>query len=157
MKAVFSQFSKELQSRKDLDLKSGDTVKVVIKIVENNKTPRLQTFEGLVLARKHGTEPGATFTVRKVTHGIGVERVFPLYSPLIDSITVLRRAKVRRSKIYFVRDMVSRQIRHKMRNFAEHFVSSKDLNISADDMMEEEILDQEVTLAKEEILSEETA
>ena len=147
MNAVFSQFPKELQVRRNLDLKAGDTVRVVIKIVENNKTPRLQTFEGLVLARKHGTEPGATFTVRKVTHGIGVERVFPLYSPLIDSIEVIRRAKVRRSKIYFVRDMVSRQIRHKMRNFAEYFVSSKNLEIPAD-MMEEAIEEVKAEIAQ---------
>ena len=147
MNAVFSQFPKELQARRDLDLKTGDTVRVVIKIVENNKTPRLQTFEGLVLARKHGTEPGATFTVRKVTHGVGVERVFPLYSPLIDSIEVIRRAKVRRSKIYFVRDMVSRQIRHKMRNFAEHFVSSKNLEIPAD-LMEEAIEEAKIEMAE---------
>ncbi len=135
--AVFSQYAKELFARKDLDIKSGDTVKVVTKIVEAGKNTRLQTFEGLVLAIKHGSEPGSTITVRKVTHGIGVERVFPRYSPLIESISVIRRANVRRSKLYFVRDMVSRQIRRKMRDFKELAISTKNLVIPADTMENE--------------------
>lgn len=138
--AVFSQYTKDLAIRKDLDIKSGDTVRVVTKIVENGKNTRLQTFEGLVLAVKHGTEPGSTITVRKVTHGIGVERVFPRYSPLIESISVIRRANVRRSKLYFVRDMVSRQIRRKMRDFKELAISTRDLVIPAD-AMEDEVIE----------------
>src|SRR3954468_12828345 len=89
--------------RKNLDLRSGDTVKVWQKIKEGEKF-RLQAFEGLVLARKHGTEPGATFTVRKVTSGVGVEKIYPLYSPNIDKIDILRRAKVRRAKLYHIRE-----------------------------------------------------
>jgi large subunit ribosomal protein L19 len=100
--------------RKNLALRSGDTVRVWQKIKEKDKT-RLQAFEGLVLARKHGTEAGATFTVRKVMDGVGVEKIFPLYSPVIDKIEVLRRSKVRRAKLYFVREKAAKEIRRGLR------------------------------------------
>ena len=100
--------------RKKIELRAGDTVRVSQKIQEKGKT-RLQVFEGLVLARKHGTEAGATFTVRRVSGGYGVEKIFPLYSPLIDKIEVARRAKVRRSKLYYVRDKVAKEINRQMR------------------------------------------
>jgi len=100
--------------RKALSLRSGDTVRVWQKITEKDKT-RLQAFEGLVLSRKHGTEAGATFTVRKVMDGVGVEKIFPIYSPLIDKIEVLRRSKVRRAKLYFVREKAAKEIRRQMR------------------------------------------
>lgn len=125
-----------LAARKELDLRSGDTVRVHVKIVEKGKT-RTQMFEGLVLARKHGTEAGATFTVRKIAHGVGVERIFPLYSPSIDKIEIIRRSKVRRSKIYFVREKVTKAIRRKMRNFKDFFVSSTDLVVPVDEMIDE--------------------
>ncbi len=103
-----------IEERKGFDLRVGDTVKVHQKIQDKGKT-RIQIFEGLVLARKHGTEPGATFTVRKVASGVGVEKIFPLYSPLIDKIEVTKRAKVRRSKLYYIREKVAREIRRQMR------------------------------------------
>ncbi|PCI27593.1 50S ribosomal protein L19 [Candidatus Wolfebacteria bacterium] len=103
-----------IESRKNLDIRAGDTVRVYQKIKEKDKT-RLQVFEGLVLARKHGSEAGATFTVRKVASGVGVERIFPLYSPMIDKIEIMRRSKVRRSKLYFIREKVSREIKRQMR------------------------------------------
>jgi large subunit ribosomal protein L19 len=104
-----------LKERKNLDLRAGDTVKVSQKIQEKGKT-RIQIFEGLVLARKHGSEAGATFTVRKVSAGYGIERIFPIYSPLIDKIEVVRRAKVRRAKLYYVRTKVAKEINRQMRN-----------------------------------------
>jgi large subunit ribosomal protein L19 len=110
-----------------------------VKIEEKGKT-RIQMFEGLVIARKHGTEAGATFTVRKISHGVGVERIFPLYSPSIEKIEIIRRAKVRRSKLYFIREKVSKAIRRKMRNFKDFFSSSVDL-AQPEDMMEEEIVE----------------
>lgn len=73
------------EQRQSLKIKAGDTVKVHVKIQEKDKV-RIQVFEGLVLSTKHGNEPGATFTVRKVSNGVGVERIFPLYSPTIDKI-----------------------------------------------------------------------
>lgn len=105
----------DMAARQKLDLKAGDTVRVWQKIQEKGKT-RLQVFEGLVLARKHGCEAGATFTVRRVASGVGVEKIFPLYSPLIDKIEIVRRAKVRRAKLYYIREKVAREIRRQMRN-----------------------------------------
>lgn len=103
-----------MEDRKNLGVKAGDTVRVHQKIQDKGKT-RIQVFEGLVLARKHGNEPGATFTVRKVVDGIGVEKIFPLYSPLIDKIEIVRRSKVRRAKLYHIREKVAREIKRQMR------------------------------------------
>lgn len=126
---------KDLANRKDLDLRTGDTVRVSVKIEEKGKT-RLQAFEGLVIARKHGAEAGGTFTVRKISNGVGVERIFPLYSPSIEKIEIVRRANTRRSKLYFIREKVTRDIRKKLRNFTEFFSSTKDL-AQPEDMMDE--------------------
>jgi large subunit ribosomal protein L19 len=104
-----------IEERKKLDLRSGDTVRVFQKIQEKGKT-RLQAFEGLVLARKHGKEAGATFTVRRVASGVGVEKIFPLYSPVIDKIEVVKRSKVRRAKLYHIREKAAKEIRRQMRN-----------------------------------------
>lgn len=106
-----------MEERKKIDIRSGDTVRVWQKIQEKGKT-RLQAFEGLVLARKHGAEAGATFTVRRVASGVGVEKIFPLYSPMIDKIEILKRSKVRRSKLYYIREKVAREIRKQMRKMS---------------------------------------
>lgn len=100
-----------------MDFRAGDTVRVWQKIKEGDKT-RLQAFEGVVLARKHGTEPGATFTVRKVSEGVGVERIFPRYSPLLEKIEVLKRGRVRRAKLYYLREKAQREARRKTRQTA---------------------------------------
>lgn len=84
------------------DIRPGDTIKVFQKIQEKDKE-RLQAFEGLVIARKHGSEPGATITVRKEVSGIGVEKIFPVHSPLIDRIEIIKRGKARRAKLYYLR------------------------------------------------------
>jgi large subunit ribosomal protein L19 len=107
----------QMEDRKALGLKAGDTVKVHQKIVDKGKT-RIQIFEGLVLARKHGDEAGATFTVRKVSSGIGVEKIYPLYSPLIEQIEIVKRAKVRRAKLYYIREKVAREIKRQMRRMS---------------------------------------
>lgn len=96
------------------EIRPGDTVKVFQKIKEGDKT-RIAAFEGLVIARKHGRGISATFSVRKVVDGIGVERVFPLHSSTIEKIEVLRRAKVRRAKLYYIRDLAAREVRRKMK------------------------------------------
>jgi large subunit ribosomal protein L19 len=90
---------------------SGDTVKVHVRIKEGNKE-RLQVFEGIVIARKHG---GAreTITVRKVSFGVGVERIFPLHATIVDHIDVVRRGKVRRAKLYYLRDLRGKAARIK--------------------------------------------
>lgn len=117
-----------MTERKELGLASGDTVKIHQKIQDKGKT-RIQLFEGMVLACKHGTTAGATFTVRKVVDGIGVEKIFPLYSPLIDKIEIVKRAKVRRAKLYHVREKVAREIKRQMRRM-------RMVNISTESEME---------------------
>ena len=106
-----------IEARRNLDIKAGDTVRVHQKIQEKGKT-RIQIFEGLVIARKHGKEAGATFTVRRVTNGIGVEKIYPLYSPMIDNIEIVRRAKTRRAKLYHIRVKAARAIRREMRRMS---------------------------------------
>ncbi len=97
----------ELEQIKSLDksipdFSSGDTVKVGYKVTEGSRS-RIQNYEGIVISRRGGSGISASFTVRKISFGEGVERVFPLFSPNIDSITVVRRGKVRRSKLYYLR------------------------------------------------------
>jgi len=104
-----------IEERKKLAIKAGDTVRVHQKITEGDKS-RIQIFEGMVIARKHGNEAGGTFTVRKVIDGVGVERIFPFYSPNIDKIEVVRSAKTRRAKLYNIRDKAAKEIRRKMKN-----------------------------------------
>ena len=84
----------------------GDTVKVNVRIKEGDKY-RIQAFEGTVIAKKHGGI-SETFTVRRVAHGVGIERVFPVHSPVVDSVEVIRHGKVRRSKLYYLRDRVGK-------------------------------------------------
>ena len=84
------------------DFSSGDTVKVGYKVTEGSRS-RVQNYEGVVISRQGGSGISASFTVRKISFGEGVERVFPLHSPNIDNITVVRRGKVRRSKLYYLR------------------------------------------------------
>ncbi|MCX5834754.1 MAG: 50S ribosomal protein L19 [Deltaproteobacteria bacterium] len=98
---IIEMLEKE-QMRGDIpDFKPGDTVKVYVKIVEGQKE-RIQVFEGVVIRRKRGNSR-STFTVRKMSYGVGVERTFPLHSPVLDRIDVVTRGKVRRSKLYYLR------------------------------------------------------
>jgi large subunit ribosomal protein L19 len=112
-----------MEERRNLGLTPGDTVRVWQKVQEKGKT-RLQPFEGIVLSRKHGDQPGATFTVRRVTGNVGVEKIFPLYSPVIDRIEIIRSARVRRSKLYYIRGKVSREIKRHMRNMVNMSAST---------------------------------
>ncbi len=94
------------------EIKPGMTVKVHQKIKEGDKT-RIQIFEGIVIARKHGSEPGATIIVRKVIGGIGVEKVFPLHLPTIEKFEVVKTSKIRRAKLYYLRGKTARETRKK--------------------------------------------
>lgn len=91
--------------------KSGDTVKVHVKVVEGNRE-RIQVFEGIVI-RRRGGGLGETFTVRRVSYGVGVERTFPLHSPKIEKIEVLRRGRVRRARLYYLRKLRGKAARIK--------------------------------------------
>ena len=103
------------QLRSDLpELRPGDKVKVYQHIKEGDKK-RIAIFEGLVIAKKHGRGVTATFTVRKVIESIGVEKIFPLHSPTLQKIDILSRSRVRRAKLYYIRDKAAREVRRKMK------------------------------------------
>jgi large subunit ribosomal protein L19 len=120
-----------VDERKGLPIKAGDIVRVHQKIKEKGKV-RIQIYEGLVLARKHGTEAGATFTVRATLSGVGVEKIFPLYSPSIDKIEIVRRSQMRRAKLYYVRDQYAREMRRTLRNMINVAISTKSEREEAD-------------------------
>lgn len=102
------------QMKKDIpDFRPGDTVSVHVKVVEGNRE-RIQVFEGVVIRRK-GSGLQETFTVRRMSYGVGVERIFPVHSPRIAKIEVKRRGKVRRAKLYYLRDRVGKSARIKER------------------------------------------
>jgi len=104
--------------RTDLpNVRPGDMVKILQRIREGEKE-RIQPFEGLVIARKHGLGITATITVRKMSGGIGIERIFPVHSPTIQKIEVLKRSNVRRAKLYYIREKAAREARRKMRGVA---------------------------------------
>lgn len=93
------------------DFKSGDTVKVNVKVIEGNRE-RIQTFEGVIIAA-NGAGVNKTITVRKLSFGVGVERIFPVHAPIVDSIEVVRKGRVRRSKLYYLRDRVGKSAKIK--------------------------------------------
>ena len=94
------------------DFKPGDQINVAVRVVEGEKE-RIQNYKGIVIKRRGGGL-NQTFLVRKISNGIGVERVFPLYSPMIQSIKVIRQGKVRRAKLYYLRGMSEKKIRQKL-------------------------------------------
>ena len=112
---ILNTIAVDMQGRANIEFASGDTVRVWSKLKDSDGKVRLQAFEGLVLARKHGAEAGATFTVRRVASGVGVERIFPLYSMNIDKIEIVRHAITRRSKLYYVREKAVRDVRRRMK------------------------------------------
>lgn len=113
MSVTVVEFKKAERKASIPDIHAGDIIVVSQKIKEGDKE-RIQQFEGLVLAKKHGDGINATITVRKVSNGIGVERVFPIHSPTIEKIKILRHSDVRRSKLYFIRTKAAKEIRRKM-------------------------------------------
>ena len=125
---IVSELEKTIM-REDLpDFRPGDTVAVHYKIKEGDRE-RIQVFEGVVIAKKGGGSR-ETFIVRKVSYGVGVERIFPLHSPLIDKIEVMRQGKVRRAKLYYLRGLSKKASRIKERSRIEQ-IASRD-NVAAD-------------------------
>jgi len=109
-------FTKEQLKGELPDIRPGDTIKIYQRIKEKNKE-RLQSFEGLVLARKHGKGITATLTIRKVFSGVGVEKIIPIHSPNVEKIEVLKRGKVRRAKLYYLRTAKGKKARLKRKDF----------------------------------------
>lgn len=116
MTSTIDIFTKSMQKESLPDIRPGDTVRVHQKIKEGSKE-RLQMFEGVVLARKHGRGINATITVRKISSGVGVERIFPIHSPSLDKIEVVKHSKVRRAKLYYLREVKGKKARLKTRKF----------------------------------------
>ena len=100
------------EERKIPDIHSGDTIKIYERVKEKDKI-KIHPFEGIVIARKHGKEAGATITVRRVISGIGVEKIFPIHSPSIQKIEIIKRGKVRRAKIYHLRRVKGKKVKIK--------------------------------------------
>ena len=109
------QFNQKNLIKAPIEIQPGWTVKVHQKIKEGEKE-RVAPFEGIVIARKHGNEAGGTFTVRRIISGVGVEKIFPIYSPTIEKIEVLKKAKVRRAKLYYLRTKSRKETRRKIKN-----------------------------------------
>jgi len=107
MNSKIRELEKEFAKKNMPDFKAGDTVKVFVKIKEGDKT-RLQAFEGIVIARK-GSGSRETFTVRRISYGEGAERVFQLHSPSIDSVAIVKKGKVRRSRLYYLRKKIAKR------------------------------------------------
>ena len=95
-----------------VDFKAGDTISVWVKVTEGNRS-RIQLFDGVVIAKSAGSGLSKTFTVRKISNGVGVERIFPFHSPIIDSVKVLKKGKVRRAKLYYLRNLKGKAARIK--------------------------------------------
>jgi len=110
------------QLKKDIpDIKPGDTVKVHQKIKEKDKE-RIQVFEGIVIARKHGKGISATITVRKSVSGVGVEKVFPIHAPMIEKIEISKRGKARRAKLYYLRRATGQKAKLKRKELTQAIV-----------------------------------
>lgn len=120
---AIAKFQSTLEiNNKFAGVKPGWTIRVNQRIKEGEKT-RVQAFEGMVISLKHGTEAGGTITVRKVTDNIGVEKTFPVYLPSIESVKVVRKANVRRAKLYYLRDKTTKEIRKKLRTEAPKVIT----------------------------------
>lgn len=112
-RALEARKQKDGENYKEIpSFKSGDTVNVAVRVVEGEKE-RIQNYKGIVIS-KRGSGVSQTFTVRKVSNGVGVERIFPVYSPMVQGIEVLRSGSVRRAKLYYLRGMSERRIRQKL-------------------------------------------
>ncbi len=117
MTTKIEQFNLSQQKTDLPDIRPGDTILVYQKIKEGNKE-RIQIFEGIVIAKKHGKGPSGTITVRKVVEGIGVERIFPIHSPAISKIEIVKHGKVRRAKLYYLRTTKGKKAKIKKKKFA---------------------------------------
>ncbi|OHB16939.1 MAG: 50S ribosomal protein L19 [Parcubacteria group bacterium RIFCSPLOWO2_01_FULL_40_65] len=109
-----TQFNQKNSTKAPTEIQPGWTVKIFQKIKEGEKE-RVAPFEGIVIAKKHGKEIGGTFTIRKIISGVGVEKIFPIYSPTIEKIEIIKKAKVRRAKLYYLRGKSRKETRRKLK------------------------------------------
>ena len=151
METHIEVFNKQQLKAKTPDFQAGDMVKVYQKVKEQDPAKsgetkeRIQIFEGVLLAAKHGKGVNGTITVRKISQGVGVERVFPLHSPLVEKIEVARKTKVRQGKLYYLRTLKGKKARLKAREFNLEPVQEE----KKEEAMEAELIESEDSLASE--------
>jgi len=133
------QIKKLTQKKSVPSFRTGDTIKVNVKVVEGDRS-RIQVFEGICIARKN-SGVNSSFTVRKISHGEGIERVFPLFSPIVDSIEVMRQGDVRRAKLYYIRDRSGKRARITDKDRGEEIdqFSQSEINEIPDDKIVSEV------------------
>ena len=142
----------EKYKKKNLpEIKPGDTVRVYEKYFDAKKE-KTQVFEGVVIAKKHGEEIGATITVRRIISGVGVEKTFPLHSPAIEKIEIIKRAKVRRAKLYYLRKLLSKKMKLKRKELKEALIQEPTSNTQEDkvNQAEESVPDVQSSRTEEE-------
>jgi large subunit ribosomal protein L19 len=138
MKKEVIDFNKKQREDKKMDYQAGDVVKVHLRIKEGQKE-RVQIFEGLVIAVKGRQSSSPKITVRKVTHGVGVEMIVPVLSKNVEKIELLKKAKVRRAKLYYVRDLTAKQSRMKYKDIKEYTQSNTEKTQNDTEVVAEEI------------------
>ncbi len=148
MQKKVSELNKTLREGKKMDFQAGDVVKIYLKIKEGGKE-RIQIFEGLVIAVKGRQSSSPTITVRKVSHGVGVEMILPLLSKNVEKIELIKKAKVRRAKLYYVRDLTAKQSRMKYKDLAA-YIKEETEDTSAQEEAKEEKLEEAKEEAKKE-------
>jgi len=151
MEKKIIEFNNEQRKGSKMDFQAGDVVKIHLKIKEGSKE-RVQVFEGIIIAIKARQSSSPKITVRKVSHGVGVEMILPLLSKNVDKIELVKKAKVRRAKLYYVRDLTTKQSRMKYKNMAEFLKKEEE---KPEEKKKEEKAEEVKPAKKEEIKAEE--
>jgi len=145
------EFNKNLRGQKKVDFHAGDVIKVHLRIKEGGKE-RVQIFEGLVIAIKGRQSSSPTLTVRKVTHGVGVEMIVPILSKNVQKIELIKSAKVRRAKLYYVRDLTAKQSRMKYKDIKEFSKAEENVqNVENTESGDEKLNEEEIKEAEKEM------
>lgn len=138
MSEILEKFKISQMKQNLPELRPGDTVKVFIKIIGEKGEAKTQIFEGLIIARKHGKGLSSTITVRKIVSGIGVEKIFPVHSPVVEKIEIIKRGRVRRAKLYYIREAKGRKARLKRKEFSPELMVEEKENPQIEDRIEVE-------------------
>jgi large subunit ribosomal protein L19 len=138
MEKKIIEFNNEQRKGSKMDFQAGDVVKIHLKIKEGGKE-RVQVFEGIIIAIKARQSSSPKITVRKVSHGVGVEMILPLLSKNVDKIELVKKAKVRRAKLYYVRDLTTKQSRMKYKDMADYIKKEESEALVAEEIKEDDL------------------